>query len=117
MRGPLSGRERFCGLGNPESFRRTLEECAAAPVDWVQFPDHHRYGEADLRRAARRFAAQGATAIVTTEKDAMNLRHEIRGKADLPVFWLEIALKIECEEELLLEAERQMRLARPDVAC
>jgi len=33
----------FCGLGNPQSFYRTLEALGVRYVDCVEFEDHHRY--------------------------------------------------------------------------
>ena len=57
----------FCGIGNPEAFFRDLRLWGFNAVRESVFPDHHVYR--DLR-----FAAAGeAAALVTTEKDAMNL--------------------------------------------
>src|SRR5205085_3388333 len=55
----------FCGLGNPQSFLRTLARLGITPVDWVEFEDHHRYRPYELRRIAQQFRAKGATALVT----------------------------------------------------
>jgi len=43
------------------------------PVAWVDFEDHHRYRPRELRHISQEMRAQGATALVTTEKDIMNL--------------------------------------------
>ena len=63
----------FCGLGNPQSFYRTLEALGVRYVDCVEFEDHHRYLPNELMRIAEQFRRKGATALVTTEKDAVNL--------------------------------------------
>ena len=42
-------------------------------VDCVEFKDHHRYLPNELKRIAEQFRRSGATALVTTEKDAVNL--------------------------------------------
>ena len=56
--------------GSSPSCARPAGTCAARAT----FPDHHRYGRADVARPrARRRAAAGARAIVTTEKDLMRL--------------------------------------------
>jgi tetraacyldisaccharide 4'-kinase len=92
----------FCGLGNPATFRRTLETQGLEIVDWVEFDDHHRYRPRELRHLAEHAAACGATALVTTQKDAINLC-ETAGDlvAPLPLYWLEIGIRIEGEEEFL----------------
>ena len=69
----------FCGLGSPRSFWRTLEELGVEVKLRRAFGDHHRYRRAELKRFAEQAAAAGASALVTTEKDAMNLCEDARG--------------------------------------
>lgn len=64
----------FCGLGNPESFRRSLEKHGAEIVAFVTFPDHFRYTESDVRKIRARAEAANAQMLITTEKDAVKLR-------------------------------------------
>jgi tetraacyldisaccharide 4'-kinase len=92
----------FCGLGNPATFRRTLEAQGLEIADWVEFDDHHRYRPRELRHLSEHAASCGATALVTTQKDAINLC-ETAGDlvAPLPLYWLEIGMRIEKEEEFL----------------
>lgn len=92
----------FCGLGNPLAFRRTLEELGVTPVEMVDFPDHHRYRPHELRRIAEQMATLGATALVTTEKDVVNLSDDWQSLiAPLPLYWLKVTMKIEREQEFL----------------
>jgi 3-deoxy-D-manno-octulosonic-acid transferase len=63
----------FCGLGTPRSFWRTLEDLGIKVAFRRAFGDHHRYQAGELRRLAEQAAAAGANALVTTEKDAVNL--------------------------------------------
>jgi tetraacyldisaccharide 4'-kinase len=99
----------FCGLGNPESFYRTLEALGTTYVDRVEFEDHHRYRAQELRHMAEQFRRSGATALVTTEKDAVNLCDDAGELlAPLPLYWLKIGMAIEGEKELLAEMERRM---------
>lgn len=75
--GELNGKEvgAFCGLGNPESFRRTLEKLGARIADFRTFPDHHAYTRADvddLRNWAGRLPE--AAVVATTQKDWVKLR-------------------------------------------
>jgi len=100
----------FCGLGNPQSFLRTLATMGIVPVDWVEFEDHHRYRPYELRRIAQQLREKGATALVTTEKDAVNLCDGCdQMAAPLKIYWLKVRMKIEGEAELVREIERRLR--------
>jgi tetraacyldisaccharide 4'-kinase len=91
----------FCGLGNPQGFRRTLAGLGIELADWVEFEDHHRYTPAELRRIAGQFRAKGANAILTTEKDAVNLCDSCDDlMAPLPLYWLKVGMRFDREEEL-----------------
>jgi tetraacyldisaccharide 4'-kinase len=97
----------FCGLGNPESFRRTLQAMGVDIAEWIDFDDHHRYRPQELRHIAHQMASRGATALVTTEKDAVNLCEDCAGLvAPLPLYWLQIRMRIEGEDQLMAEVER-----------
>ncbi len=65
----------FCGLGNPEAFRRTLLDLGATVSAFRSFPDHHAYTRADVDDL-RGWARQQATdsVVVTTQKDMVKLR-------------------------------------------
>jgi tetraacyldisaccharide 4'-kinase len=89
----------FCGLGNPQSFRHTLERLGVAPACWFEFEDHHRYRAHEFRRLEHHLVEQDADAMVTTEKDAINLHEDSR--ASLPVYYLRVSMAIEREEEFL----------------
>ena len=102
----------FCGVGNPQSFHRTLEHLNVRLADWLEFHDHHHYRPRELRHLAAQFHAKGATALVTTYKDVVNLCEEADALlAPLPLYWLEVALVVEREEELLDAIEQRMRSA------
>jgi tetraacyldisaccharide 4'-kinase len=99
----------FCGLGNPEAFRRTLERMGVEPVAWVDFEDHHRYRARELRHISQEMRAQGATALVTTEKDVMNLCEGADDLlAPLPLYWLKAGMTVEREADFVSEIERRL---------
>ena len=101
-RPPFSAAGGFCGLGNPQSFRRSLERAGVAPAAWFEFDDHHRYRPAELRSMAHQAAAAGAGALVTTEKDAVNLCADFRqDTAPFDVYWLKVRMTIDREREFL----------------
>jgi 3-deoxy-D-manno-octulosonic-acid transferase len=92
----------FCGLGHPDSFWRTLEALKLEVVFCWAFGDHHSYRPEELERLAAQAVAAGAEALVTTEKDVLNLREDALALvAPLKLYWLKIDLEIEKEEELL----------------
>lgn len=81
----LDGRRvaAFCGIGNPEGFRRTLAGLGIEPAEFVAFPDHHAYTGADIRALADRVRASGADLALTTQKDLVKVRAGLLGSAPL----------------------------------
>jgi tetraacyldisaccharide 4'-kinase len=72
----------FCGIARPENFTKMLAAQGYEPMDTVIFPDHHAYGDGDIRRLiehARRVEANG---FVTTEKDAVKLTPILRDRLE-----------------------------------
>lgn len=64
----------FCGIGNPEGFRRTLETMGIVPRDFRIFPDHHPYDASDIARLAQAAREEGAELVLTTQKDLVKVR-------------------------------------------
>ena len=92
----------FCGLGNPRSFWSTLEELKLDLVFHWAFGDHHSYRPGELQRLLAQAQDCGAEALVTTEKDALNLCNGAAAiVSPLKLYWLSIGIEIEREEELL----------------
>ncbi len=82
----------FCGIGNPEGFRRTLEKLGVTPVAFRIFPDHHPYERADVESLIAWGREVGADLALTTQKDLVKLRTPRLG--DVPLFALRIGLEI-----------------------
>ena len=92
----------FCGLGEPRSFWRTLELLEIQVAFRRAFSDHHAYRPSDLRQLAAQASLAGAAALVTTEKDIMNLPSDVEALiVPHKLFWLEIGIEIDNEPELL----------------
>ena len=70
------------GLARPGAFAATLASLGIVPASFLEFPDHARYGAARLGRIEKAAEESGATALVTTEKDAVKLE----GRLALPLF-------------------------------
>jgi 3-deoxy-D-manno-octulosonic-acid transferase len=104
---PFARAGAFCGLGNPQSFRRTLIGLGTTPVEWTEFEDHHKYRPGELAHIAEHARARGATALVTTEKDAVNLCADCDDLvAPLTLYWLKVSMAIENEDALLDALQR-----------
>ena len=92
----------FCGLGNPLTFRHSLSALGVDPAVWVDFEDHHHYRPNELRRIAHMLQSVDAEAVVTTEKDAVNLCEDCNHLlSPFPLYWLRIGMRIEREDEFL----------------
>lgn len=63
----------FCGIGNPRSFRDTLNELGITVSCSREFPDHFPYGDAECAALVADLREFGAKAFVTTEKDSVRL--------------------------------------------
>jgi len=90
----------FCGLGNPNAFRRTLEQLGTKLIAWRTFPDHHSYSREDiesLRDWAREQPA--STVVVTTQKDLVKVR--LDRLADKELWALRIQLELRTGQEEL----------------
>jgi tetraacyldisaccharide 4'-kinase len=89
-----------CGIGNPDAFRRTLENLGVIVSELKVFPDHHSYSRTDvetLRDWARQLAMD--CVIVTTQKDLVKLRLTHLGEREL---WaLRIQLHVASEQDVL----------------
>jgi tetraacyldisaccharide 4'-kinase len=111
----LSGQSiaAFCGIGNPEGFRRTLEPLCGRILDLRVFPDHHRYTAGDVTDLASWAKASGANLALTTQKDLVKLRTSALGAVPLRALriGLEIMDGLEDLERILCS---QLPAAEPD---
>lgn len=99
---PFGRFSAFCGLGNPQSFWSTLRDLDIHTVSCEAFNDHHAYKPWELRVLRKHSRSAQAEAILTTEKDTMNLC-DGAGEllAPLPLYWLRIRMEVDEEAELL----------------
>lgn len=63
----------FCGIANPESFRRTLEALGVRLCGFKAYRDHHAYSTAELNSLRAEAERYGCRLLVTTEKDMVKL--------------------------------------------
>jgi tetraacyldisaccharide 4'-kinase len=80
----------FCGLGQPEKFRRTLREKKLTITGWQPFPDHYPFTPEDLGRLDRE-ALRKEARLLTTEKDAARIPPDYQFQSPLDVLPVSIA--------------------------
>jgi tetraacyldisaccharide 4'-kinase len=97
----------FCGLASPATFWRTLARLGYQPVFQFEFGDHHTYRPMELQRLLSQAREMGAEALLTTEKDFMNLPEEPdQIVAPLSLCWLRIGVEVVEADALLSQALR-----------
>ncbi len=83
----------FAGIGRPQGFFDTLEECGAILVKTLPFADHHPYSEADLTRLHLEATQLGAE-LITTQKDWVRLPPEWRER----ILVLDVSLMLDDDD-------------------
>jgi tetraacyldisaccharide 4'-kinase len=107
---PYSRVAAFCGLGNPGYFWCTLEQLGLHAEVRIEFEDHHVYRPRELRYMGRQFREDGVEAVVTTEKDLVNLCEDPDHFLEpLPLYWLRIGVQIDREDEFLEAIAQRLR--------
>ncbi len=97
-----------CGIGNPGSFFTHLQRAGSRLVITRAFPDHYVFKQPELDDLVEKAKAAGATAIVTTAKDAVKLGSL---RLALPCYVLEIEISV-AESDQLIELIRSGIAAR-----
>lgn len=64
----------FCGIGSPESFKKTVLSAGCNLKGIKKYSDHYSYKEDDIEDIIKEAKAGNADWIVTTEKDMVRLR-------------------------------------------
>lgn len=82
----------FCGIGNPEGFRRTVLPLCGELLDLRVFPDHHTYLAQDVGSLQQWAGDVGANLVLTTQKDLVKLRAGLLGP--VPLRALRIGLEV-----------------------
>ncbi len=105
-----------CALGNPESFRRSLEKVGANIVHTRYFKDHYCYQQKDVAMISKEAAEKGAEFVVVTEKDAVKLETLKPIESGPPFHSMAVAIKItEGEANLWRRVANVLRAATPRV--
>lgn len=82
----------FCGIGNPESFERTLRQLGSEVVGFESFPDHHHFTTDDLKRIGDQAKSANANVLLTTHKDLVKIPDtDLQGQ---PVWAVQIGTEV-----------------------
>jgi tetraacyldisaccharide 4'-kinase len=66
----------FAGIGRPDKFTQTLAQAGLDVRQTRAFPDHHVYRDDDIRSLLQA-ADRGGLTLVTTQKDAVKIHHDV----------------------------------------
>ena len=64
----------FCGIANPDSFRKTLSDADVQVLSFDIFSDHHRYSQGELEKIKAKFIDYRADFLISTQKDGARLQ-------------------------------------------
>lgn len=101
----LSGKRvvAFCGLGNPDSFRKSLIDLNVDLKDFIVFRDHHRFTHHDLKRIEKTAERFKADWIIATEKDIIKIKN-----FDLIPNLIYLSIEFEVEDNFFEEVFRRL---------
>ncbi|WP_406695318.1 tetraacyldisaccharide 4'-kinase [Singulisphaera sp. Ch08] len=92
----------FCGIGNPDGFRKTIEPLVGKLVGFRAWPDHHSYTAADVADLTTWARGLKADLVLTTQKDLVKLRASNLGA--VPLRALRIGLEVMSGQDVLEDA-------------
>jgi len=64
----------FSGIGDPESFEKTIADCGAHIDLRFRFPDHHYYSEKEIKEVREKCQRVGINTVITSQKDAVRIK-------------------------------------------
>jgi tetraacyldisaccharide 4'-kinase len=94
----------FCGIGNPDSFRKTLLSLNIDLKGFKVFRDHYRYSPDDIKKIINLAKTSGAQWIVTTEKDIMRIKG-----FDMPENLVSLVIEFYVDDEFYEEVFRGIK--------
>jgi tetraacyldisaccharide 4'-kinase len=89
----------FCGIGNPDGFRKTVTSLGVNCKLIQGFPDHHHYQTEDLSKLAKTAREHSVEIVLTTQKDIVKISADAWHGP--PLFAIEIGVEFIRSRELL----------------
>lgn len=89
----------ICGVAQPHSFYKILQQNKVDTKNRLLFPDHKHYSAKEVQLIRKRFYDTNSYSVITTQKDAVKLTHYAKELDDIDIYYLKIDLEIEDKEE------------------
>ena len=80
----------FSGIANNLDFRRSLTSLGVQIIEFLEYADHHRYTDGDIKGFQKRGRDAGAEWLATTEKDFYRICHRLDSAMRLIVVGIDI---------------------------
>lgn len=80
------------GIAVPKGFEDELIRLGARVLYHKRYADHHRYTQQEILNVINKGLERGATAVITTEKDAV--RFPMIERRDLPIYFLRVEIEL-----------------------
>lgn len=96
----------FTGIGNPLSFFTMLMNLKFSLKETETFSDHYWFTKGDIESLVQKARASGASAVVTTEKDAVRIVDWPFDK--IPLYYMQIDLQIDSDQSVLVSKLKQL---------
>ena len=94
----------MCAIGDPESFKKTLEFLKIGSKELLIYPDHYPFKKRDVYKINRFINKNGVDAVLCTEKDLIKLKqYKKMIKVPVGAITINYSLNSEIEKEILLK--------------
>lgn len=101
----------FCGIGDPESFRKMLNLNNIEVKQFIKYSDHHNYDARDISGIIKGFKENNTDYILTTQKDFVRLKYwDVKSKdyefvkdflENYPLYYAKIQIEFIKNENIL----------------
>lgn len=113
----------FCGIGEPDSFRKLLTLLGVSIKEFMVYPDHHNFSNKNIQEILHKYKDTGSDCILTTQKDFVRIRNSelvLNAKSEnsyknilynYPLYYAKIKMQINKNAEILeREINRLLRV-------
>lgn len=87
------------GIANPFSFLNVLRQANVNTAHKLIFRDHKNYTDKEIQLIRKEFYSSNAYSVITTHKDAVKLQRYSKELDDIDIFYLQIELRMDEEDE------------------
>jgi len=104
--GDQGGVLAVAGIAHPDRFVASLKTAGYNVVDSIAFKDHHRYTAGDVAAIHAKMQSCGATAVFTTDKDAVRFESLARS---FPLYRVPLRVEFDPADALLASVKAVLR--------